>query len=129
MGAIRIEISISAPLEMVWQAWTETEHVTGWFSPEANVEARVGGPFELFFDPSDHDHQTTKGCVFTAVKPMRKLAFTWRGPDQFAELMNTPGELTSAVVTFQKEGEAVRVSVEHGSGGTGRSGSRRRRGT
>ena len=119
MGAVRIEVSISAPLERVWQAWTETEQVTEWFSPGANVEARVGGAFELFFDPSDHDHQSTKGCVFIAVEPMGRLAFTWKGPDQFDEVMNQPGGLTSAVVTFQREGEAVRVSVEHGGWGDG----------
>ena len=119
MGTIRIEVIVSAPIEEVWRAWTEADRVTEWFSPEANVEARVGGAFELFFDPSDHDHQCTKGCVFTAVEPMGRLAFTWRGPDQFTELMNQPGELTSAVVIFKIEKEATKVSVEHGGWGDG----------
>jgi len=77
---IRIEVSVSSPPDLVWWAWTKFDRVTAWFAPEANVEARPGGPFELFFDPADHEHQRTRGFVFTLVEPKKRLGFTWKGP-------------------------------------------------
>ncbi len=120
MKTIRIEVSISVPIDIVWEAWTKTERITPWFAPEAHVEARIGGPFELFFDPSNHERQCTKGCVFTLLKPKKHLGFTWKGPDQFQRLMNSPTSLTSVLVAFHDEKEATRIVVEHGGWGEGK---------
>ena len=120
MRKIRVEVSISAPPDLVWWAWTKSDRITAWFAPEANVEARRCGPFELFFDPADHEHQCTKGCVFTSVEPMRRLGFTWKGPDQFAGLMNDQASLTSVMVNFSDENGTTRVVVEHSGWGEGK---------
>ena len=114
MSTIRVEVSIAASLDQVWLAWTSSDLITSWFAPEANVEASVGGPFELFFDPANHGHQSTKGCIFTLVEPLRRLGFTWRGPDQFKWVMNDPTHLTSVTVSFQDKNGATRIIVEHG---------------
>ena len=119
MNAIRIEISAPASLDRVWDAWTKSDQITKWFSPDARVNAKVGGPFELFFDPRDHGHQCTKGCVFTLIEPQKELRFTWKGPDQFAELMNKLASLTSVRVAFHSEKESTRVVVEHSGWGEG----------
>lgn len=119
MEAIRIEVSISTSPDQVWLAWTESDRITAWFAPEAKVEAHRGGSFELYFDPADHGHQSTRGCVFTLIEPMRRLGFTWRGPDQFAGIMNEPAPLTSVTVDFYYEDGATRVDVEHGGWGEG----------
>jgi uncharacterized protein YndB with AHSA1/START domain len=118
MGTLRIEVSVRAPLDEIWRAWTTSESIARWFSPAANVEARQGGPFELFFDPSDHDHMSTKGCVFTSVEPKRRLDFNWKGPDQYAELMNG-SPLTSVTARFEEEDGSTRVIVEHTGWGDG----------
>ena len=119
MKTIRIEVSISVQVDRVWRAWTQSERITEWFAPAANIEARPGGPFELFFDPSDRSHECTKGCTFTLVEPHKQLGFSWKGPDQFAGLMNNPDSLTSVLVTFDDEGENTRVVVEHSGWGEG----------
>jgi uncharacterized protein YndB with AHSA1/START domain len=116
---VRVEVTIAAPLDWVWWAWTRPERITAWFAAEANIEARPGGSFELFFDPKDHDHQCTKGCNFTLVDPMKRLGFTWKGPDEFANVMNDPASLTSATVTLEEENGKTRVVVEHGGWGKG----------
>lgn len=113
MKPIQIETSIAVPSDLVWKAWTKAENITKWFAPEAIVEARFGGPFELFFTPPDHDHMCTKGCVFTLVEPKKQLGFTWKGPDQFAELMNNPSSLTFVQVTFHNENGNARITLEH----------------
>jgi uncharacterized protein YndB with AHSA1/START domain len=114
-----MEASIDAPLDLVWRAWTETERITEWFAPAANIVAEDGGAFELFFDPADHTHMSTIGCVVTAIEPMERLAFTWKGPDQFTQLMNEPLPATSVDVKFQEEGDRTCVRIEHDGWGEG----------
>jgi uncharacterized protein YndB with AHSA1/START domain len=119
MKSIQIDITVSVPVDGIWKAWTQEDRITKWFSPEANIEAREGGPFELFFDPSNHDHECTKGCIFTHVEPNKKLGFTWRGPNQFEDLMNHPDSLTTVLVSFDEEDTVTRVHVEHNGWGDG----------
>jgi uncharacterized protein YndB with AHSA1/START domain len=44
-----IERSFDAPVELVWQMWTNAEHFSAWYGPEgatipvANLDVRVGG--------------------------------------------------------------------------------------
>ncbi|MDH5265530.1 MAG: SRPBCC domain-containing protein, partial [Betaproteobacteria bacterium] len=47
-----VKISVvAAPLEAVWKAWTTTEGIRTFFAPDARVEPRPGGPFEIYFNP------------------------------------------------------------------------------
>ena len=119
MKPILMETRLEAPLDRVWLAWTGSEMVSRWFSPEANIEARVGGPFELFFDPEDHSHMSTIGCVVTSISEKEGLGFNWKGPDQFASLMNEPEPATSVEVRFRVEGDVTVVEVEHSGWGDG----------
>ena len=100
MEPVRIEVFVEAPLDLVWWAWTETERIIEWFAPAANIVPVNGGAFELFFDPADHAHMSTIGCVITAFESKEMLAFTWKGPNQFAQLMNEPVPATSVEVTL-----------------------------
>ena len=110
---INIETAIDSSVDSIWEAWTKNELITKWFSPEANIEPRVGGAFELFFDPSNHNHECTKGCVFTKVEKNRILEFTWKGPGQFSDFMNNPSSLTTVKLEFFVEGEKTKLKFEH----------------
>ena len=100
-------------MDSVWDAWTKEDLITEWFPPEANIEVKLGGSFELFFDPKNHNHQSTIGCVFTKVEPKKCINFTWKGPDQFADFMNVSSSLTSVMVTFSEDGDNIVVKLEH----------------
>ena len=76
MEPLCMEASVAAPLDLIWWAWTETEGITEWFPPAANIVPVGGGAFELFFDPADHTHMSTIGCVITVIEPMERMAFT-----------------------------------------------------
>ena len=47
--AVVIERSFDAPVDLIWQMWTEPEHLRAWFGPtgavipEATMDVRVGG--------------------------------------------------------------------------------------
>jgi Activator of Hsp90 ATPase homolog 1-like protein len=49
--AINKEVVIRATQEQAWAAWTTREGITSFFAPDARIEARVGGAFEIYFDP------------------------------------------------------------------------------
>ncbi|WP_126425207.1 SRPBCC family protein [Brevibacillus marinus] len=119
METLQFEIDVASKKELVWRAWTQTERITKWFAPAAHIDARPGGAFELFFDPVNRDHMCTKGCTFTLLEPMERLGFTWKGPDEFAEVMNKDESLTYVLVTLSEENGATKVVVEHSGWGEG----------
>ena len=96
-----------------------TQDITNWFSPEAYIESRIGGAYELYFDPSNHDHQSTKGCKITEIKPRTSLGFQWKGPDMFQETMNDPTPKTFVQVNFEVDSEKTHVTVHHGGWSSG----------
>jgi uncharacterized protein YndB with AHSA1/START domain len=108
---LKVEVVVSAPLNDVWSAWTSSEGVKSWFSPDAKIDPRPGGAFELYFDPANHEHESTKDCVFTEIEHGSSLSFTWKGPGQFAQLMNDPSKVK---VTFHDVSGLTRVIVNHG---------------
>ena len=44
-------VVVRAPIDAVWKAWTTTQGVQSFFAPGARIEARPGGPFEVYFNP------------------------------------------------------------------------------
>ncbi|MHA2294374.1 MAG: SRPBCC family protein [Candidatus Hodarchaeales archaeon] len=110
---IQVETEIQSSLSSAWTAWTKSELLTEWFSPEANIDPRVGGPFELFFDPANHEHQSTIGCVFINIEENELIEFTWKGPNQFAALMNDTSSLTTVKVEFSGDEKKTLLKLQH----------------
>jgi uncharacterized protein YndB with AHSA1/START domain len=76
---LRVARVFSAPRETVFRAWSSADHVKRWFCPagysvpEATVEMRVGGAFEVCMrSPEGVDHWT-RGA-FTEVVASERLA-------------------------------------------------------
>jgi uncharacterized protein YndB with AHSA1/START domain len=80
--------------------------VAGWlvrpYSPSgrAEVEARLDGKYELFWDPENPQKDSTIGCKVTALEPGKFLSFEWKGPSQFSHFMNNTDPLTHVTVFF-----------------------------
>ena len=49
--AIDKEVLVAADVDAVWAAWTMRDGIVGFFAPDAEVDARVGGGFYVFMDP------------------------------------------------------------------------------
>jgi uncharacterized protein YndB with AHSA1/START domain len=74
---LRVSRSFSAPRETVFKAWSSADHIKRWFCPttytvpEAAVEMRVGGRFEVCMrSPEGVDHWT-KGTFTEVIAPER----------------------------------------------------------
>jgi uncharacterized protein YndB with AHSA1/START domain len=75
---VRVSRVFAAPRETVFRAWSSADHIRRWFCPEgysvpeAKVEMRVGGPFEVCMrSPEGVDHWT-RG-TFTEVVAVDRL--------------------------------------------------------
>lgn len=118
--SIRQTVVVEASPERTWQAWVYPGELTRWFAPGAYVERRVGGLFELYFNPADHDVDSTRGCrILTYDEPL-ELAFTWKGPKELAAVMNgDEARLTRVRVWLRPAGEQTEVVLEHTGWGEG----------
>ncbi len=74
---VRVSRVFPAPRETVFEAWSSADHVKRWFCPngysvpEAKVEMRVGGAFEVCMrSPEGVDHWT-RGTFADVVAPER----------------------------------------------------------
>ena len=83
-----------------FEMFTINKHLEKWLTTLANVEPKVGGKFELFWNPEDKENDSTIGCKIIGIEPDRFLAFEWKGPKQFKHFMNNTDPLTHVVVFF-----------------------------
>jgi uncharacterized protein YndB with AHSA1/START domain len=79
-----------------------------WLAPKASVNAKVGGPYELFWEPPNRADNSTIGCRVTAAQPDQLLAFQWRSPKQFKPFANGADPLTHVVVSFAPDATDAR---------------------
>ena len=86
----------------------------GKYAADADVEPRVGGKYELFWDLEDRTKDSTVGCKFTVFEENKIIAADWTGPPEFEKIMNTADPLTHLLVTFTKaEDKVVEVNLIH----------------
>jgi uncharacterized protein YndB with AHSA1/START domain len=75
---LRISRTFPVRRELVFKAWSSAEHVKAWFSPEvytcpeAQVEMRVGGAFDVLMRSPGGEEHWTRGR-FTEVSPYDRL--------------------------------------------------------
>jgi uncharacterized protein YndB with AHSA1/START domain len=80
--------------------FTVGELLQSWLAPLAEVSSRVGGKYELFWQPNDRENNSTIGCRITALETDQLLSFEWKGPVQFKHFMNESDPLTHVTVCF-----------------------------
>jgi uncharacterized protein YndB with AHSA1/START domain len=98
---LRLERVIKAPLEDVFEAWTQPAILHQWWGPEGaevpehDLDIRVGGKWRSKL-VMDGDAFICSG-TYRAIEPNRRLSFTWgwEGPD------GSPGRETVVDVTFE----------------------------
>jgi len=115
--AIELETTVPAPVAEVWTAWTTTAGIKTFFAPDARVELRVDGPFEIFINPLDEPgRRGADDMRILAFQEERMLAFTWNAPPH---LPAARAQRTHVVVRlFPVEG-GTRVTLRHDGWGDG----------
>ncbi len=97
------KITVKANLDEVWRAWTTTEGIKSFFAPDAKVDAKVGGPFEIYMDPmAAPGLKGADDMVFLAVQDKKMISFTWNAPPSLPEARK---QRTVVVVRFVGRGD------------------------
>jgi uncharacterized protein YndB with AHSA1/START domain len=100
--ALVVRRTIQAPVERVFEAWTQPEHLRRWWGPrpvtcsDAAVDLRVGGSYRIGNRMPDASVLWISG-EFEVVEPPKRLVYTWHveGKD--------PPERASSRVTVRFE--------------------------
>lgn len=103
MPILHKEISVRAPLDEVWSAWTTAEGLA-FVSSKSHVELRVGGAYDWFLDgePDDYGVHGSEGSHVLAFLPREMLAFSWTFPPDIPELRYAD-KRTQVVVLFDED--------------------------
>jgi uncharacterized protein YndB with AHSA1/START domain len=103
-----------APVEKVWQAWTDSEAFKKWWGPEhfsapdANLDVRVGGQYHASMQGPD-GNKIWSGGTYKTVVPMQKLVVS----DHFADEQGNVLDPTQVGMSpdFPKESD-ITISFE-----------------
>lgn len=105
---------VPCTVEELWSRWTTDEKLKKWLAEDAKVSTKPGAAYELFWEPEHPERNSTKGCVVLDQAPQKELAFTWRGPVPFSDLMNTSPPPTYVRVRFQQvDKDHSRLELTH----------------
>jgi hypothetical protein len=78
------EAVVTVPIPQMWNTWTMIEGVVAFFAPKANLDRKVGGSYELFFDlQAPIGFQGTEGCKVLHLEPQNYFGFEFIAPLQF----------------------------------------------
>ena len=112
------QIEVAATLDQAWDAWTTREGITSFFAPDARIEPRVGGAFQVYMDPlAEPGMKGADDMRFMAVQPKKMISFDWNAPPHLAQARQ---QRTFVVVRFEPVSDKLtRVSVHHTGWGDG----------
>jgi uncharacterized protein YndB with AHSA1/START domain len=112
------EVVVKAPVEAVWNAWTTSEGIKTFFAPDAHVEARPDGPFQIYMNPyAEPGMKGADDMRVLAVQPMKMLSYTWNAPPSLPEARK---QRTAVILRFAPAGEGeTRVTLTHVGWGDG----------
>jgi len=97
------EIVVAAPAHDVFFAFATTEGAKTFFAPDAKVEPRVGGAFEMYFAPdAPPGLKGSEGCKILDMEADSRLVFSWNFPPS---LPNIRKQRTRVMITFFKMSE------------------------
>lgn len=114
-NSLTIRRTINAPRQIVFDAWTQIEHLKNWWraNPEwsteiAEVDLRVGGKYRLGMRDPNEDGPFTCSGEFVEITPPEKLVYTWTWESSHMDV----GE-TLVTVEFLEQGEATELVLTH----------------
>jgi uncharacterized protein YndB with AHSA1/START domain len=111
-GAVKItiEATISVPLPVVWNLWTQPEHITkwnfasdDWQCPKASNDLRVGGKYSARMEAKDGSFGFEFEAVYDEVVEQKKLIYTMPDGRRVTTQFEKAGEKTQVTTEFDAE--------------------------
>jgi uncharacterized protein YndB with AHSA1/START domain len=122
---ITVSTTVNAPVEKVWECWTEPQHITNWNSasddwhtPFAENDVRVGGKFTSRMEAKDGSFGFDLSGIYDEVKLYevisykledgRKVKITFKGQENETKITETfEAENTNSVEMQQSGWQAI----------------------
>ena len=77
---VNLDAIVDAPPAEVYRLWTSADGVRKFFAPEAKIDAKIGGRYQVIFfpakDPEGESHGT-KGARILDLVPNKRVIFEW----------------------------------------------------
>jgi uncharacterized protein YndB with AHSA1/START domain len=103
-------VEVAACPEEVWRAWATVEGVKSFFAPDAKIELRPGGAYEIYFDLGQAEGlKGSEGCKVLSFVPSKMLSFSWGAPPKFPKARKENAHWV--VLFFDGSGEGTRVTM------------------
>jgi len=106
-------VTLNCDARTAFGMFTVNEHLEAWLTAKADVESKLGGKYELFWNPPSRESDSTIGCRITTFLQDKLIGFDWKGPLEYKDLMNDADPLTHVSVFFlpADEGGEARTMV------------------
>jgi uncharacterized protein YndB with AHSA1/START domain len=107
---IIVETTVQAPVEKVWEYWTEPTHITKWntaseewHTPFAENDLQVGGKFLSRMEAKDGSFGFDFGGVYDDVRLNEGIAYTLEDGRKVTITFISHGDETKVIETFDAE--------------------------
>ncbi|QOR67120.1 SRPBCC family protein [Cytobacillus suaedae] len=118
---ITVEATVQAPVEKVWQYWTEPNHITkwnfaseDWHTPFAENDLKAGGKFVSRMEAKDgsfgfdfggiYDEVVLHNIIAYSMEDGRKVKITFEVHGNETQVIETFDADTSHPIEFQQQG-------------------------
>jgi uncharacterized protein YndB with AHSA1/START domain len=129
---LRITKMLNAPVELVWEVWTNPEHIANWWGPNGftntihTMDVAEGGEWRFTMHGPDGKNYPNRS-VFKEIVPFKKIVFRHFNPNYIATIIFAPDgketlmewtgqfetdELFETVVKVFKADEGLKQNVE-----------------
>lgn len=114
--AMTVEVKklISAPVERVYQAWTDPTQLSKWFgcskvvNLQVELDLRVDGQYRMDAETCENNKAGLVTGTYKEIVPNKKLVFTWNNDSQ-----EFPANDTLVTVEFIDKGKSTEVVIKH----------------
>lgn len=107
---ITVESSINAPIEKVWNLWTDPKHIIhwnnaseDWYTPRAENDLRVGGKFLSRMEAKDGSMGFDFNGVYTVVDKHKYITYTIEDGRSVEISFHKNGNETTVTESFEAE--------------------------
>jgi len=109
---ILIKEELNCDIPTAFKMFTVNKSLESWLTEEANVDPKLGGKYELFWDLKNKEINSTIGCKITGIEINKFISFDWKGPVDFQNFMNKADPLTHVIVFFsQKDNNQAKTVI------------------
>ncbi|MEH6907294.1 SRPBCC family protein [Neobacillus drentensis] len=107
---VTVKATVNAPVEKIWEYWTEPKHITkwnnasdDWHTPIAENDLTVGGKFLTRMEAKDGSFGFDFGGIYDEVKLNELISYTMGDGRKVTITFKANGNETEVIETFDAE--------------------------